>query len=282
MEVYAAMVDRMDQGIGRIVAELQRTGQLDNTLLLFLQDNGGCAEEMGRQSNAEKIKGVTYTPFGPDDLQPAIWPPMQTRDGRPVRTGPDVLPGPQDTYVAYGRAWANVSNTPFREYKHWVHEGGIATPLIAHWPQGIAAKGELRTQPGQLPDLMATCLDVAGAKYPAEFNGQPITPLEGRSFTPAFANQPIPRDGLYWEHEGNRAVRVGQWKLVAKGPGGRWELYDLQADRTEMHDLAAQQPDTVKQLAAQWEAWAHRAHVLPWIWKPPYDEPASRVSGVPR
>ncbi len=199
---------------------------------------------------------------------------MQTRDGRPVRTGPDVMPGPEDTYIAYGRAWANVSNTPFREYKHWVHEGGIATPLIAHWPQGIAARGELRSQPGQLIDIMATCLDVAGAKYPAEFGGQPITPLEGRSLVPAFANQPVERDGLFWEHEGNRAVRVGDWKLVAKGPAGPWELYDLRADRTEMQDLAAQQPVKVKELAAQWEAWAERARVLPWIWKPAYGEPA--------
>jgi arylsulfatase len=274
MEVYAAMVDRMDQGIGRIVAELKRSNRLDNTLLLFLQDNGGCAEEMGRQSNAGRIADVAYKPFGPDDLQPAIWPPMQTRGGRPVRTGPDVMPGAEDTYIAYGRAWANVSNTPFREYKHWVHEGGIATPLIAHWPQGIAARGESRSQPGQLPDIMATCLDVAGAPYPAEFRGQSITPLEGRSLVPAFTNQPVLRDGLYWEHEGNRAVRVGDWKLVAKGPAGPWELYDLQADRTEMNDLATQQPEMVKELAAKWEAWAHRAHVLPWIWKPAYGEPA--------
>lgn len=289
MEVYAAMVDRMDQGIGRIVDELKKSGQLDNTLILFLQDNGGCAEEMGRRSNADKIKDVAYKPFAPDDLQPSIWPPMQTRDGRPVRTGPDVMPGSEDTYIAYGLAWANVSNTPFREYKHWVHEGGIATPLIAHWPRGIAARGELRSQPGQLPDIMATCLDVAGAKYPAvagefldiagakypaEFHGQPITPLEGRSLVPAFTNQPVERDGLFWEHEGNRAVRVGDWKLVAKGPAGPWELYDLRTDRTEMNDLAAQQPAKVKELRSQWEAWARRAHVLPWIWKPAYGEPA--------
>ena len=110
--------------------------------------------------------------------------------------------------------------------------------------------------------------------YPAEFRGQSITPLEGRSLVPAFANQPVLRDGLYWEHEGNRAVRVGDWKLVAKGPAGPWELYDLRADRTEMNDLAAQQPEKVKELAAKWEAWAQRAHVLPWIWKPAYGEPA--------
>ncbi|MCY2995197.1 MAG: arylsulfatase [Planctomycetota bacterium] len=275
MEVYAAMVDRMDQGLGRIVAELRRSGRLEDTLILFLQDNGGCAEEMGRQSNADKIRGVTYPPFAPDDLQPAIWPPMQTRDGRPVRTGPDVMPGPPDTYIAYGRAWANVSNTPFREYKHWVHEGGIATPLIAHWPRGIAAQGELRRQPGQLPDIMATCVDVAGARYPEEYRGQRIQPLEGTSLVPCFSassRSASPRL-LFWEHEGNRAVRVGDWKLVAKSPGGSWELYNLATDRTEMNDLAAQQPARVQELAARWETWARRAGVLPWIWKPAYGQP---------
>jgi arylsulfatase len=272
MEVYAAMVDRMDQGLGRIVAQLQQSGQLDNTLILFLQDNGGCAEEMGRQSNAGKIRDAHYRPFSPDDLQPAIWPPMQTRDGRPVRTGPEVLPGPEDTYIAYGRAWANVSNTPFREYKHWVHEGGIATPLIAHWPGGIAAKGELRRQPGQLPDIMATCVDVARARYPEEYQGHRIQPLEGTSLVPCFhaaADATAPRP-LFWEHEGNRAVRLGDWKLVAKSPGGPWELYNLATDRTELHDLAAEQPARVRELAAQWKTWADRAGVLPWIWQPAY------------
>src|SRR5207249_97578 len=127
-------------------------------------------------------------------------------------------------YIAYGRGWANVSNTPFREYKHWVHEGGIATPLLAHWPAGIKPAGELRTQPGHLIDLMATCVDVAGASYPQRVGDQAITPLEGKSLVPAFANRSLERDALYWEHEGNRAMRVGDWKLVAKGPAALWEL----------------------------------------------------------
>ncbi len=196
--------------------------------------------------------------------------PPQTRDGWPVLMGPGVLPGPADTFIAYGRGWANVSNTPFREYKHWVHEGGIATPLIAHWPAGIRARGELRQQPGHLIDIMATCVDVAGAKYPTAYQGQPLTPLEGKSLVPAFANRPLEREALYWEHEGNRAVRAGNWKLVAKSPGGKWELYDLAADRTELHDLAAQEPKRVQELAALWEAYAKRAKVLPWIWEPAY------------
>ncbi len=142
MEVYAAMVDRMDQGIGRIVAELKRHGRFDNTLIFFLQDNGGCAEKMGRGFQCRPAsRPWSASPWPRTNSRPHIWPPMQTRDGRPVRTGPDVMPGPADTYIAYGRGWANVSNTPFREYKHWVHEGGISTPLIVHWPSGIPDAG---------------------------------------------------------------------------------------------------------------------------------------------
>mgnify|MGYP005841492727 CR=1 FL=1 len=274
MEVYAAMIDNMDQGIGRVVEALREHGQLDHTLIFFLQDNGGCAEEMGRnaQATAAWVSAVTdRSPMAPDELQPKVTPPMKTRDGRPVRGGPQVLPGPPDTYVAYGRGWANVSNTPFREYKHWVHEGGIATPLVVHWPAGIAARGELRHQPGHLIDLMATCVDVAGARYPRERNGRPLTPLEGRSLVPAFANQPIEREGLFWEHEANCAIRVGPWKLVRKGNMRTgevepWELYDIQADRAELHNLADQHPDRVKALAAQWEAWAERVQAKPWPW----------------
>jgi arylsulfatase len=175
--------------------------------------------------------------------------------------------------VAYGRSWANVSNTPFREYKHWVHEGGIATPLIAHWPAKIRRRGELEHQPGHLIDIMATCVDVAGVSYPTDEQGQKITPLEGVSLMPALQGRPLNRpDAIYWEHEGNRAMRDGKWKLVAKGPRGRWELYDMQTDRTETRDLAGQFPDRVTQMAERWEAWARRANVLPWPWKPPYGE----------
>lgn len=269
MEVYAAMIERMDEGIGKIVAELEKRGMMENTLILFLEDNGGCAEPMGREDKP----GWHLTdlkPMGPNDLQPKIWPPMQTRDGRPVLGGPKIMPGGPDTYIAYGEAWANVSNTPFREYKHWVHEGGIATPLIVHWPKVIRDPGRIEHQPGQVIDIMATCVDVAGATYPARRKGQPVTPMEGVSLLPTFTGGKIEREALYWEHEGNRAVRIGPWKLVAKGPAGPWELYNLDTDRTEMHNLALSRPERVREMALKWEAWAHRVGLLPWIWKPAY------------
>ena len=263
MEVYAAMVDRMDQGIGKIVAELKRANQLENTLILFMQDNGGCAEPIGRTGNAnhpniERPDKPTLPAMKPEDFITAGSTPSQTRDGYPVRMGPKVMPGPADTYVAYGKGWANVSNTPFREYKHWVHEGGIGTPMVAHWPKGIAAKGELRTQPGHLIDVAATCVELAGAAYPKE-----ATPLEGKSLTTAFAGKPIERDAIYWEHEGNRAVRSGDWKIVSK-EGKKWELYNIAKDRVESNDLASSQPEKVNELSAKYEAWAKRANVEPW------------------
>jgi len=266
MEVYAAMIDAMDQNVGRLIAELKRQGTLDNTLILFLQDNGGCAEPMGRgpsinQKWVEQFKNPG--PLGPNDLQPVHVPPMRTRDGRPVRGGPTVMPGPADTYIAYGRNWANVSNTPFREYKHWVHEGGISTPLICHWPAGIKSRGGLCHDPGHLIDIMATCVDLAGATYPAERQGQKVQPMEGTSLAPAFRGEPLRERTLFWEHEGNRAVRQGRWKLVSKYPGV-WELYDIDADRTEMHDVASGNPETVQRLKTLWDEWAQRCGVQPW------------------
>lgn len=287
MEVYAAMIDRLDQGIGRIVSELERTGRLENTLIFFLQDNGGCAETVGRQATAEvpveRPAKPPHEPQGPNFIDTAVRP-TRTRDGHNVRTGPGAMPGPYDTFIAYGQGWANVSNTPFREYKHWVHEGGISTPLVVHWPAGIKRHGELVRTPGHLIDIMATCVDVSGAKYPPaasaerESPGQSastIQPLAGKSLVPAFDGKPIEREAIYWEHEGNRAMRVGSWKLVAKGPAGNWELYDIDRDRSEMHDLASQQPERVQQMVAQWETWAKRANVIPWIWQPQYGEKAS-------
>jgi len=266
MEVYAAMIDNMDQGIGRIIAELKRQGSLDNTLVMFLQDNGGCAEGMGRgaQTNDRWVSAIKdRNPMGPDELQPTLWPPMKTRDGRPVRGGPEVMPGPDGTYIGYGRNWANVSNTPFRLYKHWVHEGGISTPLICHWPKRIKAQGELRHDPGHLIDIMATCVDVSGATYPTEYKGQSIQSMEGVSLAPTFGDRSLPERAIYWEHEGNRAVRQGKWKIVSKHPGG-WELYDLEADRTEQHDLSGEQPEKAAELKALYESWAKRCNVQPW------------------
>jgi arylsulfatase len=263
MEVYAAMVDCMDQGIGRIVDQLRKDGRYDNTLILYLQDNGGCAEEMGRKANAPDPGNLK--PMGPDELQTKVWPPMQTRDGRWVRQGPGVMPGGPDTYVAYGQHWANVSNTPFREYKHWTHEGGISTPLIAHWPAGIPTdrRGKLEPQAGQLVDIMATAVDVSGSAYPTVRGQTPVQPMEGVSLRPALLGQPIARaKPLVWEHEGNRAVRIGNWKLVAK-ENKPWELYDIDRDRSELNDLSKQHPDRVKELSAAWDEWASRANVLP-------------------
>ena len=271
MEVYAAMVDRMDQGVGRIVAQLQKQGQLDNTLILFLQDNGACQEDIGRTGTGRRPAGPTLAVI-PADAVIQNWLPKQTRRGMPVLQGTGAMPGPDDTFIAYGENWANVSNTPFRYYKHFVHEGGISTPLIAHWPAGIQRRGELEHQPGHLIDLMATCVDLAGAKYPKQFNGQQIQPLEGRSLVPAFQGKPIQREAIFWEHEGNRALRVGNWKLVAKEPRGPWELYDMEKDRTEMHDLAAAQPDRLKWMVALWEQWAKRTSAIPWPWGKPYGE----------
>ncbi len=228
MAIYAACVAHMDKSIGVLVAGLKQRGQLDNTLILFMSDNGGNAES------------------GPDGRL----------DGLP--------PGSAKSDVYCGQSWAMLENTPFRRYKHFNHEGGIATPLIAHWPAGIAAKNELRQQPGHVIDIMATCVAVSGANYPTERNGNAILPMEGRSLVPAFSNKKFERDALFWEHEGNAAVRAGDWKLVRAGKNSPWELYDMSKDRTEANDLTAAHPETAKDLAAKWEAWAARAHVKPY------------------
>lgn len=252
MEVYAAQIDRMDQGIGRILRALQESGEIDNTLVIFLSDNGACAEDIP--------EGVSVRTLVEELMiaQPT------TRDGRPMRFGndPRIAPGPEDTYQSYGVAWANLSNTPFRLYKHWIHEGGIATPLIMHWPEGIKDKGALRHRPGQLPDIMATLLEVTGAAYPTTHNGNDILPCEGVSLAPSFAADGAREAPMFWEHEGNAAIRAGQWKLVRKYPGP-WELYDMEVDRTEMHDLAAEHPDRVEQMKSEYDAWAARCGVIP-------------------
>jgi arylsulfatase len=263
MEVYAAMVDRMDQGVGKLVNELKRTGQFDNTLIMYMQDNGGCAEPQGRTGNAnhpniERPDKPTFSVMKPTDFAAAGSVPKQTRDGFPVRMGPKVMPGPEDTYVAYGKNWATVSNTPLREYKHWVHEGGISTPMIAHWPKGIDSPGELRQRPGHLIDIAATCMELSGATYPKE-----ATPLEGSSLLASFQNKTSPRGPLFWEHEGNRAVRIDNWKLVAKH-NQPWELYNLAEDRVERIDLAKANPDRVKTMITAYDAFAKRANVEPW------------------
>jgi arylsulfatase A-like enzyme len=263
MEVYAAMIDRMDQGIGRVVGTLEKNHLLENTLILFLQDNGGCQEGIGRQPKPPEANRMTYPAIAQDAIRLDIIP-KQTRDGQPVKQGQGVTPGGPNDYIAYGEAWANVSNTPHREYKHYVHEGGISTPLIAHWPAGIPTRqnGKIENQAGHLVDLMASCVDVAGAKYPAEFNGHAIQKMEGASLVPAFQGMDNGVRSIFWEHEGNRAHRFGPWKIVAK-ENKPWELYNVDQDRAEQHNLAENDPERVKTMASSWETWAGRANVLP-------------------
>ncbi len=264
MEVYAAMIDNMDQGIGRIVEALKETGQYENTLILFMQDNGGCAENYGRKGiGRERADKPEFEPLAADYLQPDMTP-KQNRAGYAVREGKGSMAGPDDTAIGYGQGWASVSNTPFREYKHWTHEGGISTPLIAHWPNRIKRHGELERTPGHLVDVMATCVDISGVTYPSTaHNGNAIKPMEGKSLVPVFEGRELEREAIYWEHEGNRAVRMGDMKLVAKGRQGDWELYNIARDRSEQNDLAKSQPETVEKMAAMWQAYAERADVLP-------------------
>lgn len=272
MEVYAAMVDCMDQGIGRVLDQLNDSQYEKNTLVFFLADNGGCAEEYGSGKQAAEQdlqpQKAPTGPMRPGQLQTQMTP-RKTRDGYRVRQGRGVMPGPADTALGYGLEWANASNTPFRLYKHWVHEGGISSPLIIHWPAGIASErnNSLIHDPAHLIDLMATCVDVGQAAYPSEIDGQPIPALPGISLRPAFQGESLQRPRpLFWEHEGNRAIRDGRWKLVAKGAQGPWELYDLETDRTELNNLVEQQPERVQVMAQQWEEWAEQAHAKPWPW----------------
>jgi len=228
MAIYAAMIWHLDRRIGDLTAHLKERGVLDDTLILFLSDNGGTAE------------GGTYG----------------TMKGS--------APGSADSHVLAGQAWATLQNTPFRRYKSENHEGGIATPLIAHWPAGIAARGEWSTQVGHVMDIMPTVVELSGARYPSEAGGKPVEPMEGRSLVKAFHGETGVRGPLFWEHQGAAAVRDGDLKLVRLGRQGPWELYDLKTDRTELHDLAAAQPEKAKELADKWEAWAERAQVKPY------------------
>lgn len=251
MATYAAMVEHLDRGVGRIFDELKRRNLEENTLIIFMSDNGACAEP----------------------IEPGFYDvPSKTRDGHPIKVGNtnfNVLAGPVDVWQSYGLPWANVSDTPFRLYKHFVHEGGIASPLIAYWPAGIQSPGRLTSQIAHVTDLMPTFLQLAGATYPTNHNGLSVCQLPGQSLAPVFQDS-ASRDHppIYWEHEGNRAVRIGKWKLVCRHPG-KWELYDMEQDRTELKDLAADQPQRVNELVALYEAWAQRCSVLPWEQVPP-------------
>jgi arylsulfatase A-like enzyme len=249
MAVYAAQIDRMDQGVGRIVSALSEVGLRDNTIVMFLSDNGGCAEFLAEDSG---------TPNPVQFDTPLL-------DGSRARMGniPGLRPGPADTFQSYDIAWAHASNSPFRRFKHWLHEGGISTPFIVNWPSKINAAAIVH-EPAYLPDIMTTCLDAAAVPYPKERDGNAVTPIEGESLLPLVTGGSWQRERpICWEHEGNAAVRLGQWKLVREFPGD-WELYDMEEDRTELNDLASKEPQRVKQLAALWAEWAERVGVKPW------------------
>lgn len=228
MAIYAGMIDCVDQNVGKIVTALKAMGVYDNTLILFLHDNGG-------QSG------------------PAL---MGSNNGKGA-------PGTAESEVYYGTCWANVSDTPFRKYKNLIHEGGISTPLIAHWPKGIDAsmKGQIATEPAHIIDFMATCVELSGATYPATFKGNEIIPMEGESLLPILQGKPFYRDApIFFEHTGNKGVRSGKWKLVAL-KGKSWELYDMEADRTELNNLAKKMPEKVKTMSVQYDDWANRSFV---------------------
>ncbi len=249
MAVYAAQIDRMDQGIGRILEALDSAGVRDNTLVIFFSDNGGCAEFLAEDSNK------------PDPAQ--FNTPMWNGERMQMGNHPEIDPGPGDTFQSYDLPWANASNTPFRLHKRWVHEGGISTPAIISWPDKIAS-GKLVTEATHIVDIAATIYDVSETSYPDTSEQNPITPLEGHSFRSAIENvgwvRPAP---IFWEHEGNRAVRLGDWKLVSEG-NTVWELYDMKEDRTELSDLSADQPDVLSRMVQMYEDWAERVGALPW------------------
>jgi arylsulfatase A-like enzyme len=233
MAVYAAQVDEMDHNIGKIIRTLSELGQIDNTLIVFLADNGGCAEFISR---------------GEDKSTTAL--------------------GSPGSFESYRLPWANASNTPFRRFKHWTHEGGIASPLIVYWPECLEETGSYRTDPACIQDIMPTFIEVADAVYPEEFRGSEIYPLEGLSLFPTFRGDSLNERLLFWEHEANRAVRQGKWKLVSAGSTqypftGPWELYDMEKDRSETYNLIEQYPELAEEMAGAWEQWAKTHLVYP-------------------
>lgn len=247
MAVRAAMIDRMDRGIGRIIHALEETGELDNTLILFLSDNGASSDDAQN--------------YGPGFDRPG-----ETRKGEKITYPVDrkVLPGAETTFASTDKMWSNVANTPFRYWKTEPYEGGICTPLIAHWPAGITArKGSVTDQVGHVIDFMATFLELAHAQYPAVFNGHNISPTPGRSLVPVLkGNKRQAHDFLFFEHLGRKAIIHGDWKLLALN-NKPWELYNLRHDRTEVVNVAADHPEIVKELSDKWQAWAVQSNVFP-------------------
>ncbi len=239
MAVYGGMIDCVDQNIGKLMTALEKMGIQDNTLVLFLSDNGACWET-----------GAFGFDFNPKYSM------------KKYRTVSEI--GTDKSFVSYGRSWSNAGNTPFRLHKHWVHEGGISTPLIAYWPKVIKEQGKMTGEVGHIMDIMPTCLEISGAEYPKEFAGNRLTPVEGKSLLPILEGKTRAGHELIgWEHEGNRALRRKNWKLVSSYPHP-WELYDLEEDRPENNNLADKYPEQVKELMDLYEAWAGRCWVEPW------------------
>jgi arylsulfatase A-like enzyme len=239
MAIYAAMVDRLDQNVGRITADLRSRGQLDNTLIVFVSDNGACAE---------------WDPFGFDG---------RSGPDNVLHRGADLerMGGP-GTYHSAGSGWANASNTPWRMYKHYAHEGGISSPCIMHWPAALRGRGTIEHTPAHLIDLMPTIVEASGAEYPRRLGSREILPMAGASLMPALRGGKMAPRTLYFEHEGARAVRNGRYKLTAVR-GGPWQLYDIESDRIEMQDLAEKRPEVVATLSKEWDAWASANQVVP-------------------
>lgn len=256
MEAYAGTIEHLDQGVGALVAALKNLDKLDNTIIFFLSDNGG--------DKTEHINGMIGNSGKPWSIMNYV--PLYTKGGQIIVSGdyPGVALGPENTYGGYGLKWANLSNTPFKKFKTYMHEGGIATPLIVHWPKGILGKNELRKQPAHIIDIMATSLELAETDYPTSFNNNKIKPLDGKSLLPIIYKDEKIRDTLFWEHQGNKAIRLGDWKLVSILEKGEWELYNLKEDRTETNDLAHTYPEKVKRMERIYETWALKSNVLPW------------------
>ncbi|TLD71819.1 arylsulfatase [Phragmitibacter flavus] len=230
MAIYAAVVERLDKSIGVLVEGLKARGVFENTLLMFLSDNGASDE------------GGVYGKFGDGDGEP----------------------GSLESDVYAGRAWANASDTPFRLYKSFTHEGGIATPLVVHWPAGLKARGEWRHEVGHVVDVMPTLVELCGAAYPKSWKAREILPMEGSSLAAVLQGEKVQGRTLFWEHEGNAAVREGDWKLVrSKREGLKWRLYDLKEDRTELKDVSAGNAAKVEELRMKWKGWAERVGVVP-------------------
>lgn len=248
MKTYAAQIDNMDQGIGRIIDKLKKEGELDNTLILFLSDNGGCAETLKEVENWVTGREISVTLEGEK-----VTPGNQT----------NIFSGPATSYMSYGPSWANLSNTPFRKYKKSGHEGGVATPFIMHWPNTIQQKNSIKNDVSSVIDIMPTILEVSKATYPLNYNNNKILPVEGLSLLPVLKNKKLDRDEWFVEHGGNKAYRKGDWKIAwsKDEDGKKWELYNLKEDPTELINLASKNPEKLTVMKDRWYEWAKRVKI---------------------